>query len=240
MATWNATALFAVNPDRQTAKMEYLQSLLPKFDVIFLQEAHSSIGAVAAWRGVPGARYFGSHGDHGVGLLVSERFLQLFDDDPVLQDIVPGRVALLPLRGPHGALDLVVWYAPTGNARGARDDLRARVAAYLRPAAQVCTVIAGDFNHVARPRDRFDSARAVWSSHVDTAEEDDFLKLVADPIGLYEIDQHAPTHANAHGRSRIDRMYWNSHLVHQLDRTLRSGVLPWVPHLSAHRVLFSQ
>ena len=98
--------------------------------------------------------------------------------------------------------------------------------------------MAGDFNHVARPRDRFHADSAGWTDHADTAEEAEFMRLVADPIGLYEVEQPAPTHANAHGRSRLDRVYWNAHLVEQLDRHVRCGVMEWIPHISAHRVVF--
>ena len=217
--------------------MIYLQDLLQKFDVVFLQETHSSPGKITGWRGVQGGKYFSSHGQHGVGILISDSFRALFDEDPELLQVEPGRLALLRLRGPHGALDLGVWYAQTGYRQYDRSDLRSRLVAHLRPASQVLTILGGDFNHVAQARDRFESTRATWTCHTDTAEEEEFKRIVADPIGLYEIEQPAPTHANAFGRSRLDRMYWNAHLATQLDRTLRSGVLPWIPHLSAHRVM---
>ena len=69
------------------------------------------------------------------------------------------------------------------------------------------------------------------------AGEADFLREVADPFGLHELEQPAPTHASARGRSRLDRIYWNSHLSNQLDRKISCSVLEWVAHLSANRVL---
>ena len=217
--------------------MIYLEFLMNSHDFICLQETHTNQGILAAWSGIQGCRLFADHGQHGIGILVSMRFLELFDPDPPFEVVVPGHLSILRLRSPHGALDIGVWYAQTGHARRDRDDLRSRAVASLRSDRHVLTLIAGDFNHVARERDRYSSSTATWSDHADASEEEDFMRLIADPFGLHELEQPAPTHRNALGRSRLDRIYWNSHVANQLDRHIRCVVLEWIAHLSAHRVL---
>eukprot|EP00974_Lingulodinium_polyedra_P022707 2194378-Lingulodinium_polyedra.AAC.1 len=86
---------------------------------------------------------------------------------------MPGRAAVLRLRGRHGALDLVVAYFPTGPRAFEQDldggefaqdrqpsmpelraDLRRRLARRLSASDAALTVLGGDFNYVAQDGDR--------------------------------------------------------------------------------------
>ena len=239
-ATWNCQALFATDPARQQAKMANVQLILRSHDCVLVQETHSTQGVMSTWGGIPDARFFASHGTShqaGVGIFISEQFINQFDPHPEWQEISPGRMAILRLRGPQGALDLCVIYMHTGASRRDRDGLRGSLAPALRPSNQALTMVAGDFNYVACARDRFSGESAQWTSHRDEAEESDFMHLVADPMGLHELRQDEPTHSSSRGRSRLDRIYWSSHPAHQLDKRISCAALAWAPHLSAHRAV---
>ena len=132
----------------------------------------------------------------------------------------------------------MVCYLATGNARRSRDSSRAAMASALRRPATTLTLLAGDFNYVCKSDDRFTNDSLAWSGATDVDEDGSFTSLVADPFGLYELEQQDLTHASSLGRSRIDRVYVNQHVCEQLDRRIGCIALPWVPHLSAHRPLF--
>ena len=68
-----------------------------------------------------GLRGFWSHGTArraGVGIFVRQAFLDLFEQPPLWQEILPGRAAVLRLAGSRGMLDLVTVYFPTGSQAG--------------------------------------------------------------------------------------------------------------------------
>ena len=73
-----------------------------------------------AWDGPRDCRAWFSPGTSrraGVGLVVKESFLAQFD--PAMtrwEEVVPGRAAVLRLKGPLGALDLYTLYFATGTA----------------------------------------------------------------------------------------------------------------------------
>ena len=52
-----------------------------------------------------------------------------------------------------------------------------------------CIILAGDFNYSARHRDAFAAVSAQWSSTRTSNEEASFIASVADPFGLYELEQ---------------------------------------------------
>ena len=75
-------------------------------------------------------------------------FLQQFNpiDDSALEDIIPGRAAKLPLRGPNGALDLYACYMPTGTQN--EDDkyqLINKLRESLEPNNAVLSILMGDW-----------------------------------------------------------------------------------------------
>jgi hypothetical protein len=48
--TWNAQALFSTDPDRFEAKQRVMEELAKDHDFVMVQETHSTMGALAAWR----------------------------------------------------------------------------------------------------------------------------------------------------------------------------------------------
>ena len=158
--SWNGQALFARKCHRHHPKMRFALSLANAHDVVMLQETHGNEGREAALK-LPGNRTaFWSDGtahQAGVGMLISHEFLEHFN--PVAPqdwvEIVPGRVAMLRLRGPEGALDLVAVYLLTGPQTTAeKRTMMSRLAQFIEDPHQVLMVLAGDFNFVTTSRDR--------------------------------------------------------------------------------------
>ncbi len=135
-------------------------------DVLMLSEAHVTAGEQAAWKPPTGytAKWsVGTAARAGVGLLLRDEFLSQFDPDPEWEEPVPGRAALLKLRGDKGALDIWTLYFATGNkglvhantreeedmqVRRQRQHMRQQVAAHLSDKSQVLSISGGDFNWV--------------------------------------------------------------------------------------------
>lgn len=257
--TWNAQAFFAAAPGRHEVKQGHLHSLLRRADVVMITEAHGTKGLHDAWRPPLDTQAWWSAGattaHAGVGLVIKNAFLRQFDPRPVWKVILPGRAAMLKLRGPSGALDLVVTYFPTGD-QPAGDDLygfsaaecehasafhelrgclRSRLSRALSPRASALTLLGGDFNYVTDEFDRVSTTTAASTGRRDAHEERHFQSVLGTPFGLVELYQPAPTHASASARSRLDRMYMNHDMSDQLDRHFKAVALEWRPDLSAHR-----
>ena len=259
LATWNSQALFARKRHRHISKDLFVRRLLRHRDAVLLTDTHGLEGATAAWSCpadcVP---YFtpGSSRRAGVGVVVSKRFLSRFQAaEPAWEVIVPGRAAVLRLRGAEGRLDLFVLYFPTGKVgevevqdaavqadlqatiRQQRLEMRSRVAAAMAPQASALSVLMGDFNWVTEERGRFNLESRSFTGAADAPEERHWQETVLWPTGAYEVRQDDYTHENAVVRSRIDRVYWNAFHSEQLDRVVTCSALEWVPQLSAHRPL---
>ena len=192
---WNSQAFFAVTPGRQELKCSYVNSLLHRAQVVMLTEAHGTEGAHRVWRPPLGTAAWWSAGattaHAGVGLIVKESLLQKFDPNPAWKIILPGRAAKLELRGPEGALDLVVAYFPTGNRpeghdfygfsaaeierassfHSLRGCLRSRLSRSLAPRSSALTILAGDFKYVADDFDRISIHSAMSTGRRDSHEE---------------------------------------------------------------------
>ena len=137
-------------------------------DAVLIQEAHGTAGAYRSWRAPIGCKSWwsagASYGCAGVGIVVKQSVLPLFDAEPVWDVIWPGRAARLMLRGKLGALDLWTVYFPTGvevteadfygvhpaarqqctSFTALRDHLRVRIARALTPRDNALTVLCGD------------------------------------------------------------------------------------------------
>ena len=90
-----------------------------------MQELHSTEGSVLTWNPPEGYNLFHLHGtaaSAGVGILIRRTFLDLFDTPltPQLDNIVPGRIGRLRLKGKLGSLDLYSVYLTTGDAKSER------------------------------------------------------------------------------------------------------------------------
>ena len=111
--SWNARALFCLDPVRTNRKLDYLCRLAAAADVVVIQEAHSNQEKAT----ILDARLHESHDTfwynydddstiRGLGFVVKRSFLQRFDTY-FYCGVLPGRAALLSLRGPEGGLDIL-------------------------------------------------------------------------------------------------------------------------------------
>ena len=158
--------------------------------------------------------------------------------DESWEEVEQGRVCVLRLRGPSGALDIFVIYHHTGNsveAKQAREGARALLASRIRPQREALSVLMGDFNYVPDKRDRFSKEAGNGPCDHEVLEEDRFCRVIGNPFGFSELHQEEFTHDSALGRSRLDRVYTNHFITDQLDRRIGCVALSWVPWLSAHR-----
>ena len=246
---WNAQGLFASKSSVQHRKWDKVWKLSEGRDFIMVTETHSNAGKVKAKSDIITSlnfRAWWSHGTNrraGVGILVRNSFLQQFSSKPPQWiHIQKGEAAVLRLSGPSGDLDLFVSYFPTGNQRNEdsslsdlRFSLRAKLAEMVRPPSQALSLIAGDFNYVVSPEDRWTKSSAANSRVDDRSEQSHWESLLEGNLGLHELFQPMATHDNSASRSRIDRVYSNGHVVDQLDFQQGIAALEWCPKLSNHR-----
>ena len=211
-----------------------------------LQETHSTQGGVDAATHLSRTLAFWSHGTShqaGVGLVLRDDFLKQFnqcDTETDWEEVVPGRVAILHLRGPTGSLDIVIAYLHTGAARHERAQAIRMLSARLQPQESALTILMGDFNFVVDEKDRWNKQTAVWSGAPDLEEAREFQQVLLTPHGFNELLQPLATCDTALARSRLDRVYSNHHTSDQLDRSYACSALSWNT-LSAHRpVAFSR
>ncbi len=118
-----------------------LPCLASQPDVIFLQELHSTPGALATWKPPAGHRLRASGGSastDGVGILVAERSRSEFDQimDDKLAEVIAGCIGGLRLQGPKGCIGLWRVYLATGDAREERVQLLQTLHPRLLPAAR--------------------------------------------------------------------------------------------------------
>lgn len=252
-ALWNTQALLCAKVHRQRCKQGYVRRLCTNRDVVGLTEVHGDAGSVKGYLLPPGFRGYwalGSSTQGGVGLLISEAFLQQFDESFTSWDIlVPGRAAVLRLGGRHGRLDLFVNYFATGvnheigniadrsEVKQQRAHMRRILEQQVHPREQVWTLMMGDHNWVTQREDRICKATAEYTGLKDRAEQEDWSQRMESGRGLSELQQPEMTCETASARSRIDRIYSSHHVAEQQDREWRAGALEWVPHLSAHRAV---
>ena len=261
--TWNAQAFFCRDAGLHATKVDYLKKLLVSHDFVASQETHGTIGSQRAFRPPAGATAFwapGSAARAGVGLVVKDSFLSLFDcASRHWQILEAGRLAVLRIRGQLGCLNLVVCYFPTGTRTAiepretsppsplpqpAPEDDASLLQQRLRlirqvgalPQGHVLTVISGDFNWVPTDFDRLRKGSSEFSGASDAREADEWTRLVASQQ-VHEIWQGDYTHDGPQTRARLDRVYCDMHLSWQLDREVYACPLEWQPLLSQHRAL---
>ena len=154
------------------------------------------------------------------------KFLKQFNDIHS-EGFIPGRAAVLRLKGPQGALDIRAVYITTGiaaplhaahstpqtgsfqdNIRMQRQHTRLKIASATTPATHALTVLTGDFNWVTNPKD-INSKFSVTRDEVDERHWDTH---VARPFQFHGLHQPMFTHSSYLVRSRLDRVYWNQHI----------------------------
>ena len=118
--------------------------------------------------------------------------------------------------------------------------MREMVAGGIPPATKCTTLISGDFNWVADRGDRTHHGFTPDGPHPDEAEEERWLKLLANHGPGFEWCQPNLTHKSGPSAARLDRVYSNHPAADQLDRVFTCATLEWT-ELSAHRaVTFSR
>ena len=243
--SWNSQALFTKNP-RHRAKKGLAMGLLKESDFGFLQETHGVRGSDYTLSLPKGIEAFWSHNspqEDGVAIWIKQSFLANFDkpqkDD--WEEIVKGRVAILHLNGPKGALDLVVCYLKAGvgsDHKALKKSAMDKLHLAIRPQDKCLTVVAGDWNMVAEQADRLDLDNGKESDVNDKGEFEYFVSNIAKPHRLWEIHQEEMTYMEGGSASRLDRAYANVHDSDQLTHRWVCTALKWPegkPRISAHR-----
>ncbi len=186
MCAWNGQGLFAAVAELQNDKRHCAERLLHQHDIMGYTETHGNKGKVAAAALPPAYRHFLAHGSNyqaGVGISVSDRFLEAFHTihDSDWQELEQGRIGRLSLRGSTGALDIYIVYLQSGqeaDARAARARSRRILADAIAPQSQVLSIIMGDWNFVEDARDRWSLEAGAWSGSCDLDEADLWAKDV--------------------------------------------------------------
>lgn len=261
--TWNAQGLFMAKASAQQCKRLAVQKLLRNRDFVMITETHSEPGGLLGYRPLQGTTAYWSSGTAaraGVGIVLTNAFLQKFDSQPHWDEPCPGRLARLRLRGPQGGLDLVVAYFPTGTRRplpqnkaaaaarlpqsdeeedpptlrAQRMELIRQIRGALAP-TDCLTILAGDFNFVPTVQDRLNLQTGEFTGGKDAAEQQLWTQLLP-PHALHELHQPQHTYAGPLATSRLDRVYVNQHVVEQLDRQVFAIPLEF-NRFSQHRPL---
>ena len=159
------------------------------------------------------------------------------------QQLEPGRLARLRLRGVQGNLDFYVVYLATGI--DGRDSQRRRRSVQtltddMAEPAHVLSLVGGDWNFVTTKKDRCCKQTLDWTGDKDTSETEHFCTKLLLPFQFHEMYQEQYTCETGRAFSRLDRIYSNHCVIDQLDRRYLCGAL--LPTgLSAHRpVSFSR
>ena len=201
-AWWNAQALFASDPMLQHHKQSHAWKILNKGNFMGFAETHSTDGHARACSLPQNTKFFWSHGPSrhqaGVGLAIKNDFLQNFnparDDD--WDEIEPGRVARLPLRGPNGSLDLYVCYFPTGTSteeQAHKTALINKLQAVIRSHHNTLSILMGDWNFVMKKSDRL-CLRTMQNTGDHDKTTAQRFDLLLDAHHLHELDQPTFTH----------------------------------------------
>ena len=225
MVMWNAQSLFAADPVKHNMKSSYVHKLMRNKDVGIWTETHGTPGGNATWRELTNCvswwAPWATTSCAGVGISIKKDFLDNFNDVR-WQVLIPGRAAVLKLKGKKGSLHILATYFPTGPTHEydrailmpnsdrnsppcsavLRAAMRRRITQHLQPASTALTVVGGDFNFVADKNDRVSLNTATTSGNRDVSEEKDWLSLLH-RSGLKEMYQGSHTHASALARSRF-------------------------------------
>ena len=111
----NAQALFAAKADKQENKWKKGMSLFNNHDFVIVEETHNQEGRSDVFKLPERFRAFWSNGTAstaGVGIILQRDFLAKFDpvdEDRDWVEIEKGYAACLRLRGPSGALDILLY-----------------------------------------------------------------------------------------------------------------------------------
>ena len=257
---WNTQALFACDPQKFRDNSAYVHKLMASHDIGLWTETHGTITGNKAWRNPHGCTSWWAPGPSpgvaGVGITVRNDFLRRFEPEPKFSIIMPGRAAVLRMRGSQqGNLDIFVMYFQTGSEVKdhdihdaglehlghtpsfveLRDALRRRLARHIAPRSATLSFLGGDFNYVADPDDRRATDSMEASGRRDAQEQTRWKQWIEAPYGIHELHQPNMTYASPNSRSRLDRFYCNQDATDGLDRHMVCAAMAWRPELSRHR-----
>ena len=124
---------------------------------------------------------------------MNNKFLENFN--PVSENdwevIVPGWIGKLSLKGPNGALDLIIVYLPSGSdaeKKKLRMQYMEALGRKILPKNEVLTLMMGDFNFVTRTEDRISKDTGAPSGDKDKEEAQTFEQLLGQPHELFELE----------------------------------------------------
>ena len=238
--SWNSQALFAAKCHLQFPKMRHAMRLFRQNDIQCLQETHATEGKARAFEIPSDSCAFWSHGTSrkaGICVMIKHSFLQLFnsvDPDRDWEIVIPGRVGILHLKGPLGNFDIVCLYL---DAHSTDDRCRAmrKLANRLRSHLTTLTMLVGDFNFVAEDQGRWSSRAERYAMNGDAREAEFMQEHLLNRFKFAEVQQDQYTCEVKQARAKLDRVYLNQHVSHQLDKHCIASVGRWVNDLSAHR-----
>ena len=139
------------------------------------------------------------HTTAGVGIAVSNNFLKRFNEW-IWEDILPGYVATLLLKGDEGILQIMCIYAPSSSSAD-REATWHRLHPYILPTGEALCIFAGDFNSVEEKEDRYNLTTGLPSGGMARGEAHEF-NLLKESKGLYQLElgfhvQAQPLHRHA-------------------------------------------
>lgn len=210
-----------------------MHELLNSFDFLCLADTHSSREAAIAFEADSRNQHVRSWWSHespsrgGVGVVITRKFLANFDSisDRDWEEVIPGRLARLKLRGARGNLDIwVVYFNP--DCRSKRLQSIGKLSASIDKNAH--TLILGDFNFVEAEQERWNKQTANWGSR-DEQETKLWQDIIAEKHQVQEWAQPLMTFENHQWASRIDRIYSSRHPATFLDCLCEVQRMP-MPH----------
>ena len=148
--SWNSQALFAASCHKQFAKRGKATYLANRHDFWCYEETHAQEGRTLAYNPPNGTCALWANGSTrqaGIGIVLKYDFLKKFDAinlDHDFIEVVPGRIAILHLKGPQGNLDIICTYLDATSSAARRKAIH-KLASHLRPQSTTLSILLGDF-----------------------------------------------------------------------------------------------
>ena len=137
--------------------------LLERHSFGALQETHGTEGRALGltWNGVETlwSHHNAVHG--GIALAVNHSFLKKFSNG-TWTEVEEGRIGVLQLNGPFGALDVWVVYLHATSIEERNNSMQ-KISAMVRPRHQALTVLTGDFNFTEHLHDRWCKEKSAFT-----------------------------------------------------------------------------
>ena len=205
IALWNCRALIKSDPIRRICSIPILHNLCTSHTFVCLTETNLSVPKVVSSQiHFPNSHmhFFAHSPSHsgGVSLSVSQSFLSSCTFFNAVSLDADGHAIIFYSDCPQGALDVITVYMDTHSPHKRARVLR-NIRAHIRTHAH--TIFCGDFNFVCIPEDRI-TFSSNHTKHTQGIDVTTFNRLFST---FTEFEQSQFTCRNAHGLSRIDRIY---------------------------------